>query len=192
MIVQGTGGYEVSTTVSVDDVPHIAVGQRATVVPDGSHKTLGGTVSSISVVPDSNSSSASYLVVIGLYDPKADLKNGSTGSVSIVTDNARSALAVPTSAITTNGNRHSVEVLDGDSSRRVTVQVGVVGDTWTEIKSGLTKGQQVVLADLAQPLPGSATNSSNSSQQNQVTGFPAGFSRLFGGGSGFRGGGTSR
>jgi HlyD family secretion protein len=176
VIVEGAGGYEVTTTVSVDDVSSVAVGQHATIVPDGSHKTLTGTVASISVVPDaSNTTSTSYLVVIGLSDPKANLKNGSTGSVSIVTESARSALAVPTSAITTNGNRHTVEVLDGGSTKRVTVQVGVVGDTWTEIKSGLTEGQHVVLADLAEALPDSATSSSNSSQQNQRGGPPAGF-----------------
>jgi trimeric autotransporter adhesin len=187
VIVQGAGGYEVSTTVSVDDVPAVAVGQQATVVPDGSHKALDGKVASISVVPDTSSSTTSYLVVIGLSDPKANLKNGSTGSVSIVTKSARSALAVPTSAVSATGSRHTVEVLDGGSTKRVSVQVGVVGDTWTEIKSGLTKGQRVVLANLAQPLPGSATSSSNSSQQNTVTGLPAGFPRGL-----FRGGGVTR
>ena len=89
VIVQGAGGYEVSTTVSVDDVPAVAVGQHATVVPDGSHKALTGTV-----VVDLRRSrceqhdDTSYLVVIGLSDPKANLKNGSTGSVSIVTKSA--------------------------------------------------------------------------------------------------------
>jgi hypothetical protein len=38
------------------------------------------------------------------------------------------------------------------------VQVGVVGDTWTEITSGLTAGEIVVLAQLDAPLPGSATS----------------------------------
>ena len=78
-------------------------------------------------------------------------------------------------------------MLDGGLTKRVAVQVGVVGDTWTEIKSGLTKGQQVVLADLAEALPDSATNSSNSSQQNQGGGPPNGFPRgLFGGGGASR------
>ena len=49
-------------------------------------------------------------------------------------------------------------VLDGTATEPVAVQVGVVGTTWTEITAGLTAGQQVVLADLGEPLPGSATD----------------------------------
>ena len=94
---------------------------------------------------------------------------------------------MPTSAVTTFGNRHTVEVLDGGTTRQVSVTVGAVGDTWTEIKHGLTGGRQVVLADLSAPLPSSATQSSST---NGTGGFPG---RFFpgGGGSqtgGFRGG----
>jgi macrolide-specific efflux system membrane fusion protein len=62
------------------------------------------------------------------------------------------------------------------------VTVGAVGDTWTEIKSGLTAGQRVVLADLSAPLPSSATQST---AQNGTGNFPG---RFFSGG-GFGGGG---
>ena len=53
----------------------------------------------------------------------------------------------------------------------------MVGETWTEITSGVTAGQQVVLADISEPLPGSATESSGSDSQNQFPGggqLPAG------------------
>ena len=195
VVVQGDGGYEVATTVSVDRVGDVAVGQAASLVPDGGHKELNGKVAYISVVPttssDSSSSASSgtptYLVIVGLDRSDASLRNGSTGTASIVTGSATSALAVPTSAVTTFGNRHTVEVLDGGTTRQVSVTVGAVGDTWTEIKHGLTGGQQVVLADLSAPLPSSATQSSST---NGTGGFPG---RFFpgGGGSqtgGFRGG----
>jgi len=196
VVVQGDGGYEVATTVSVDRVGDVAVGQAASLVPDGGHKELSGKVAYISVVPTTGSDSSSnassgtptYLVIVGLDRSDASLRNGSTGTVSIVTGNATSALAVPTSAVTTFGNRHTVEVLDGGITRRVSVTVGAVGDTWTEIKHGLTAGQQVVLADLSEPLPSSATQSSST---NGTDGFPGRFTFRGGGGfptGGFRGG----
>ena len=37
IVVQGAGGYEVTTSVSVDEIPSISVGQAASVVPDGTH-----------------------------------------------------------------------------------------------------------------------------------------------------------
>jgi multidrug efflux pump subunit AcrA (membrane-fusion protein) len=186
IVVQGAGGFEVSTTVGVDQITHVAVGQRAMVTPDGSHTALDGKVSSIGVTPDPNASNTAYLVVIGLANPNAALHNGATGTVTIVTQSAKSALAVPTSAVTTTGTRHTVEVVNGDAMQPVRVQVGVVGDSWTEIKSGLSRGQRVVLADMSQALPGSATASSNSASANQPVGgtvrrFPGGFT---GGGPG--------
>ncbi len=175
IVVVGTGGYEITTTVSVDDITKIKVGQPATFLPDGRKQPLAGTVTAISIAPDNNATATSYRVVIGLTGKGTNLDNGSTGSVAIVTASSRAALAVPTSAVTAIGSRHTVTVLDGSTARRVLVQVGVIGATWTAIESGVTAGQQVVLADLSQPLPGSATASSSSgSGTTGPGGFPAG------------------
>ncbi|HMG27948.1 MAG TPA: HlyD family efflux transporter periplasmic adaptor subunit, partial [Acidimicrobiia bacterium] len=179
IVVQGDGGYEVATTVSVDRVGQVAVGQPATLVPDGGRKALTGKVAYVSVVPttsgtNNNQSSATptYLVIVGLDRSDANLQNGSTGTVSITTGSATAALAVPTSAVTTFGNRHTVEVLDGGNPRRVGVTIGAVGDTWTEIKGGLRAGEEVVLANTSEPLPSSATQSAT---QNGADGFPSPF-----------------
>ena len=164
IIVKGTGGYEVTTDVSVDKITGVAVGQSAVVLPDGSNQKLAGKVVSISGQPDSSSSSTAYRVVVGLDNPTAKLNNGATGTVEIVTGTAKTALAVPTSAVTTSGTRHTVQVVSDGAIKRVSVKVGVTGDRWIEITGGLTEGQQVVLANPAEPLPGSATSSSNSSK----------------------------
>jgi RND family efflux transporter MFP subunit len=165
VVVVGAGGFEATTLVSVDDISDVKVGQKTTVLPDGSKQPLPGTVSSISLVPDPAASTTSYRVVIGLTDRASTLNNGSTGSVAIVTESSRAGLAVPSSAVTALGNRHTVTVLDGATTKLVAVEVGVVGETWTEITSGLTAGQQVVLADISEPLPGSATKSSGTDSQ---------------------------
>ena len=176
IVIVGSGGYEVTTTVSVDEVTAVKVGQDATFLPDGSKKALNGTVTSISITPDADATTTSYRVVVGLAESDTKLNNGSTGSVAIVTKSSRAALAVPTSAVTTTGSRHTVIVVNGTTTRRVSVQVGVVGATWTEITSGVTAGQRVALADLSEPLPGSATKSSSSSTTGSGSGgLPAGF-----------------
>jgi multidrug efflux pump subunit AcrA (membrane-fusion protein) len=188
VVVEGTGGYEVSTTVSVANIPAVSVGQASTVLPDGTHHDLAGKVVSISVMPvTASTSSTLYRVVVGLDQPNAQLENGATGTVSIVTKQARAALAVPTSAITSRGNRHVVSVVSGSGVTVVPVQVGVVGSTWTEIKSGVTKGEHVVLADVSAALPGSATATPNST----TTGV-GGIGGSGGAGSGNFSGGTAR
>jgi multidrug efflux pump subunit AcrA (membrane-fusion protein) len=190
VVVAGPGGYEVSTTVGVTQIPDIALGQPATVVPDGSHRVLPGRVVQISTSPTSSSSSdtTTYTVVVGLTNPTAQLNNGATGSVSIVTKRVTSALAVPTSAIVTNGTQHSVMLLDGGKAN---VGVGVLGATWTQVTTGLHRGQHVALATVSAPLPSSATNSTNGTNRNGGrggTGF-GGAGGFGGGGGGFGGGG---
>lgn len=183
VVVQGGGGYEVATTVSVDRVGQVAVGQPATLVPDGGRKALTGKVAYISVVPTTSSTTSdatpTYLVIVGLNQNDSNLENGSTGTVSITTGSATAALAVPTSAVTAFGNRHTVQVLERGGPRRVAVTVGAVGNTWTEVKGGLSAGQEVVLANVSEPLPSSATQSAT---QNGADGFP---NRFRFGGAGF-------
>jgi HlyD family secretion protein len=183
IVVEGSGGYEVSTLVGVDQIPSVAVGQAATVAPDGRHDTLTGKVVAISVAPASTSSTnTTYRVVVGLTRPDTHLHDGATGTVAIVTKDAKAALAVPTSAIVTVRNRHFVNVVHGDSETLTPVQVGVVGATWTEIRSGISSGTKVALADASTPLPSSATSSANGTQTTTP------FGRLFGGGAGGVGG----
>lgn len=160
VVVRGTGGYEVTTFVAVDDLEDLELGQAAEVLPDGADGALDGEVVQIGVV----ATDGSYPVTIGLAGDGqgADLGNGATATVGIVTAAADHVLAVPTSAVAVSGDRHTVTVLDGGAPTEVEVQVGAVGDPWTEITDGLTDGQQVVLADLDEPLPSSATATSSS------------------------------
>ena len=190
ILVSGAGGYEVTTSVAVTDLPHVSVGQPARVVADGSTTELEAQVVQISLVPSSSSGSATtYTVVLALTDPDVDLPNGGLARTTIVTGDVASATAVPTSAVTTTDTGRTVTVLDGGTTSAVSVSVGTVGSTWTEITDGVSVGQTVVLADLSQALPGSATDSSSSSSTsgaNSTGGFtlPSGgsFSPPSGGG----------
>ena len=91
---------------------------------------------------------------------RAPCATARSGSLSIVTGTASHVLAVPNSAVTTVGSRHVVRVVDGTTATTTRVQIGVVGDTFTEITDGVSAGQLVAVADLAEPLPTSATTAS--------------------------------
>ena len=146
---------------------------------DGTHDVLEGEVVAVAAAPDSSSTSSGFRVTIGFAEPDADvLRNGSTGSVTITTDGATAALTVPTSAVAVSDDRHTVTALLSDgTTRSVTVEVGVIGAERTQITSGLSEGDRVVLADLDEALPSSATESTTtgSSVERQGTngGFPS-------------------
>lgn len=157
--VVGPNGFEVTTIVAVEKLANIKLGQKATVTADGSNQTQDGEVVAIGA-PRTSNGATSYPVSIGLDDDES-LRNGSVASVSITTGSAADGVAVPTSAVHTDNGQSTVTVVKGGKLEAVTVTVGVVGKAWTQIKSGLQVGQRVVIADLDQVLPDSATDSSN-------------------------------
>lgn len=176
IVVVGPGGYEVTTTVGIVDLPDVEIGQRATVVPDGWDEPVEGEVVAIGPASVSTSAGAAYPVTVGLPDD-VDLGNGTVAGVSIVTA-AQEGLVVPTSAVHVEGGRSTVTVLEDGEPVVVPVVTGAVGPTWTAIDSGVAEGDEVVLADLDEPLPSSATDGSTSSPGGT---FPGGFAGPAGG-----------
>lgn len=171
IIISGRGGYEATVNVSVDDLDDLEVGQAATVRPDGSDEEIEGEVVAIGVAANAGS----FPVTVALQGDTSQLGNGATASVEIVTSAAGNALTVPTSAIAVDGDTATVQVPDGDDIETVTVEIGAIGAALTEITSGLEEGQDVVLADIDQPLPGSATDTSSTDTGPSFGGgFPAG------------------
>jgi HlyD family secretion protein len=172
VVVEGSGGFEASTTVSITHIPEVKVGQAATLLADGSSQPIDGQVTSISTVPDASASTTSYRVTISLTGDTSTLGNGAVGTVTITTGTTTAAVAVPTSAVTAEDGRYTVTTFDGTTATAVQVEVGVIGAAWTEITRGIDAGQTVVVADLSKPLPSAATDTSNAS--SGTTGGPFG------------------
>ncbi|MCW2547063.1 MAG: efflux transporter, family, subunit [Mycobacterium sp.] len=178
VIVIGPGNDQVSTTVGDLDLDKVTIGADATITPDGTDKPVQGKVTAVGLLPTSSttassssatsssssssttttaSSSATYPVTISL--DSGGLYSGSGADVAILIKRSTNVLTVPTSAVTTLGTLHSVTVLDNGQAVRKVVTVGASGPTVTEIKSGLTAGQHVVLARIDEALPTSGTTS---------------------------------
>jgi multidrug efflux pump subunit AcrA (membrane-fusion protein) len=120
----------------------------------------------------------SYGVTITFDVQNPNLSPGMTASASIVTQVNTDVLLVPNAAVKTDTSGSSyVQVLaaPGQTPQNVTVEVGSAGETQTEIKSGVTEGQQVVTQTIT---AGSASSSSSRSGLS-----------VLGGGGGARGGG---
>jgi multidrug efflux pump subunit AcrA (membrane-fusion protein) len=180
----GTNSYEVEGTLTSSQVPLVKVGQSATVQVDGTSGSVDGTVSQVGPVQSSDGE-YSYPVVVDLPASNQTLFTGSTANVVIDTGSVSNVLAVPTSAIETTGTRSYVLESDKGELTRKVIKVGMVGDTYTQVLSGLNAGQSVVLADYAEAVPSSNTDLTN------ALGGGGGFGGF--GGGGFGGGaGTFR
>ena len=165
IVIAGSGGYEVATSVGVNDISQAKVGEAASVVPDGSLQAIDGRVVFIGS-PSMSSTTTTYPVVIGLDGSPTGLRNGAMATTTIeVATSKVSAVLVPTSAVqNTTGVRHTVTVLAGGKTTTVPVEIGVVGAQATEITSGLNAGQTVVIADLHAAVPSSNADTRIASQ----------------------------
>jgi HlyD family secretion protein len=172
----GTNAYEVQATLDSSQIPSVKVGQSATVEVDGVNGSIAGTVAQVGPV-QSGASGFTYPVVVALPASTSGLFAGSTANVTISTGTVSNVVAVPTSALQTLATRaYVLEVSKGQLTRKV-VKVGMVGSVYTQVLSGLTPGQSVVLADYAQPVP-----SSNTATLGGIGGFGGGGGGFFGGG----------
>jgi macrolide-specific efflux system membrane fusion protein len=161
---------QVSVSVPESDIGSLKVGQKATVTfPAVADAEANGTITSIDPVATTSNSVVTYGVVVRLSGVPSTVRLGQSASVTVTTDSATDVLVVPSTAVTTTGDRSTVTVLADGVQTPTVVQLGVVGDTWTQVESGVSSGDQVVLA----------TSTSSSSTDS---GFPGGgFGGLTGG-----------
>jgi len=174
----GTNSYEASATLDSSQVPTVKVGQTTSVDVDGDNGSLAGTVAQVGPV-QSSTSGYSYPVVVALPVSAGNLHAGSAANLTISTGKVSNVVAVPTSAVQTSGSVSYVTELDKGTLTRKVIKVGMVGDEYTQVLSGLSTGQSVVLADYGEAVPSS----------NTETNTFGGLGGLGGGAGGFGGGG---
>ncbi|WP_224393076.1 hypothetical protein [Pseudonocardia sp. ICBG1293] len=83
-------------------------------------------------------------VVLNRTDPQ--LRDGQTAQADVRTESRNGVLRVPNTAVRQEGGRSAVDV-PGEDGAAVTRQfeAGLAGDQFTEVRSGLDDGQQVLL-----------------------------------------------
>jgi len=172
-------GHGVTLSVDVTKIPQVKVGQKATVVPDGSTTPLAATVSYVAAAPTTSGSTA-YNVQLAFTANPTRLRDGIQAAVTITTAQATTALAVPTSAVNHRGTINYVLILNGSTTKTQIITVGAVGAIYTQITQGLTAGQRVVLANPNQAIP---TNSITG-RIARITGGASNTTSLLGGTSG--------
>ncbi len=74
-----------------------------------------------------------------------DVCVGDFAVIVVIEDCRRDVLAVPDSAISRSGLQHYVYVKDGDDSVKTPVTIGMSDDVYTEIRSGITEGDLVLV-----------------------------------------------
>jgi macrolide-specific efflux system membrane fusion protein len=181
--------YVVTTNIAEADIAKVTVGQAATITfPALTGTTATAKVTAISPTATTSNSVVTYATTITLDKIPAGLRLGQTAEVAItIASSAPDALYVPAAAITTANGTSTVKVVDAKTDKTVVTDVtlGVVGDDGTEIKTGLTAGETIVIGTVA-PTTTTGTNTGTGTR----TGTRGGFGGFGGGTGGFPGGRT--
>jgi HlyD family secretion protein len=157
--VGGTGGqttaismiddsaFHVDVNISEADLANLRVGQEAKVELDAlPGQQLDGTLDYIAPTATTEQNVTTYLARVNLRPTDQPLRAGLSAAVSIITDKRSDVLLAPNGAIQETDSGPQVEVRNGNQTQPVTISIGLVGDTFTEVRSGLKEGDVVMLA----------------------------------------------
>jgi HlyD family secretion protein len=147
MVLQSPGTFQVVAPFQEDDaasiLPNQAVAVGVDAIPDTS---LPGQVLSVAPSGDAISNVINYYVTVTLAHGDPRLKDGQTARASVITGQVPNAISVPNGAIRRQGDRSSVVVVyPGGRQETVPVTPGVEGPDRTQVLTGLTEGQDVLL-----------------------------------------------
>jgi membrane fusion protein, macrolide-specific efflux system len=147
LVITDPSAYQATITLAESDISSVKLGQKAVLTFDAlPDLTLSGKVTRVDTAGTNSSGVVSYTVVVTPDDMNSSVKGGMTVSVSIITDTAADVLAVPTSAVKSSTNGKYVQILQNGEPVDVTVETGMSSDSYTEITSGLTEGQEIITA----------------------------------------------
>lgn len=149
MVLSDVNAFQVVVPFEESDAAKIRRNQAVDLTFDSvPGLTKRGTVVSVSPSGSSIQDVTNYYATVVMNDSDDRLKDGQTAQASIIVGALSNVLVVPNSAVQQGGQTGLVTVLEPDGSQRqVQVQLGVRGDETTEVLSGLSDGQSVVVTD---------------------------------------------
>jgi len=143
----GTSPFRVEMLLSEVDIPKIALSQSGAITLDafpGVNYAL--RVSAVDTGPTRVEGVSKYRVNLNFVYPHDDLKIGMTGDAEIITGQRKDVLLVPVRAIIqNNGEGKIVRLLDNGTIVEKTVTTGMESDTDSEVVSGLSEGETVIV-----------------------------------------------
>lgn len=98
----------------------------------------------ITTVPPLGGRPEGRVIIMAPDDPSSRIVRGRNGRAEVLLQRKENVLRVPLSAIRTFNDRSFVTIVDGESRQEVAITLGLQGDQYAEVLSGLKEGDRVV------------------------------------------------
>jgi RND family efflux transporter MFP subunit len=137
---------EVKASITEEDYPLLAPGMEVELFFDAlPDLSLTGKVERIIPKRIDGASSPQYSIYISLSDIPAGLVDGMTSDAAVTIAKREAVLCLPRAVVrASGGSKTNVKVWDGSQEVSRQIEVGLRGDTFVEILSGLKEGEEVV------------------------------------------------
>ena len=158
MVLTGVHSFQVVAPIAELDAARVSPGQQVKVTFDAiPGLSLPGEVLASQPVATLIQDVTNYLVTVNLDTVDPRLKAGMTARAAVAVGEARDVLAVPSTAIQHSGGHSYVVVIRRDGTQaKAEIETGLVGDTTTQVLSGLHEGDHVLLPAVTPPGAGAS------------------------------------
>lgn len=136
----------VNGSVDASVVNEIKTGDQAMITTEGANAPVTGTVGSVGLIASTSSGVPTFPVVIDVAGTPSGLYAGASANLTIIYKQVAGALVVPTAAVQPGpGGNSTVNLMINGRQVPRNVTTGIVSGGLTQITSGLTAGEQVVV-----------------------------------------------
>lgn len=138
--------FTIIVQLSEVDVEKVHSGQTATIVFDAiPDQTFTGKVSRVDSVGTKNNAIVTYDTFITMSDLDPRVRPGMSATVTIQRDAKSGVLIVPNIGLTKDNDEIQVQIKTGSSITKKSVGIGIKNSTQSEVISGLTEGDIILL-----------------------------------------------
>lgn len=147
VVTIGSAKPIVSVFVSEYDADLVQLDQVATIELDAINAVFEGSVETVGQVAQSLSGIKQYEVLLSVASIPEGARFGMSATAEIVVQTKENVLAVPLSALV-GEDEPQVDVLvtegENQSIERMTLKLGLIGDSFAEVTQGVIAGDQVI------------------------------------------------
>jgi HlyD family secretion protein len=146
--------------ISEVDINSVAIGQPVTITFDAvQDKSYNGFVTSVDLSGHKNQGAVDFTVTVTLADADELVKPGMTAAVTVTTKEANDVLLVPNRAVRVVNGQRVVYILKNDQPVEISVRLGTVADTNSEVVGGdLKEGDLIILNPSSSAATGQGEN----------------------------------
>ena len=148
--IQSDAKYEINADIAETDIDKISIGNQTVIDFDALTKDdiFSGTVVKIEPAATVIQGVVYYKTKVILDSQDSRIKPGMTANIEVITAETKNVIAVSNQAVKKENGSYYVEILTDEKNQTVkkqTVEIGLKGNTHTEIKSGLSGGENVII-----------------------------------------------